>query len=349
MIFKNYGGSVQYHIESAEDLKQIQELDEAHWVATSAPVELLDCSDDFLKFVDLDENGEIRVDEVREACSWLLHHLSEYKQLTRRSETLQLKHIDTNHENGQKIKNAALRLLDNIDAENNNEVRLGQVRDVRQIHSRGAANGDGVIPADAIEEKNTREFVQFLIECYGGEPDVSGNPGVTSAHLDRFETEVEQYFDWKKQATQKSSGTTFGDSIDRAYRVYRELYDKLNEFFQICSLRAFDPELAKSVHSSPHRFDDESEDNRVDIDETLKDQPLAPPNSDAVLDFESGPLNSHYHGTIQQFRREVLEPIPDVNSNRISFEDWERVQHIGSSRYTSKRGRHRASGTFPFR
>ena len=41
LTFKNYGGSYQLKIRDAEDLENIQVLDDAHWAATSIPIDSL--------------------------------------------------------------------------------------------------------------------------------------------------------------------------------------------------------------------------------------------------------------------------------------------------------------------
>ena len=47
LIFKNYGNSYQLRIQDAQDLEKIQVLDEAHWAATSVPINSLNCDSAF--------------------------------------------------------------------------------------------------------------------------------------------------------------------------------------------------------------------------------------------------------------------------------------------------------------
>lgn len=79
-IFKNYGGSYQLRIENAEDLEKIQALDEALWAATSIPIDSFNCDRKFTSYVDTDQNGRIRTDELRAAQAWLFRMLKDYSR-----------------------------------------------------------------------------------------------------------------------------------------------------------------------------------------------------------------------------------------------------------------------------
>lgn len=53
--FENLGSSLHLKIQNYTDLKAILELDEALWIATTAPVSTLKIDTDFLNFLDTDE------------------------------------------------------------------------------------------------------------------------------------------------------------------------------------------------------------------------------------------------------------------------------------------------------
>lgn len=52
MTFSRYGCSYHLRIETSEDLQRAVELDEAHWVATNAPISTINCDEAFLKVLD---------------------------------------------------------------------------------------------------------------------------------------------------------------------------------------------------------------------------------------------------------------------------------------------------------
>ena len=64
MTFKRFGRSHHLRIRSAEDLAAAAVLDEAHWVATGAPIDTINCDRTFLELFDTDNNGRLMCFEV---------------------------------------------------------------------------------------------------------------------------------------------------------------------------------------------------------------------------------------------------------------------------------------------
>jgi hypothetical protein len=62
--FENLGSSLHLKIQNYTDLKAILELDEALWIATTAPVSTLKIDTDFLNFLDTDGDQRIRAEEI---------------------------------------------------------------------------------------------------------------------------------------------------------------------------------------------------------------------------------------------------------------------------------------------
>ena len=78
--FKRFGSSYHLQINNGNDLARVGELDGAHWVATNAPIETINADPVFLRRIDSDADGRIRVEEVRQAIRWLLKSPEEYRQ-----------------------------------------------------------------------------------------------------------------------------------------------------------------------------------------------------------------------------------------------------------------------------
>ena len=67
MIFRKFGGSYQYYVRTPEELPEILTLDPALWAALSVPVSTLNTDQKFLKYLDYDGNGLIRLEDVKTA------------------------------------------------------------------------------------------------------------------------------------------------------------------------------------------------------------------------------------------------------------------------------------------
>ena len=81
--FQRYGKTYQLRIETAEDLEHVLSLDEALWVATSAPTSAFRCDQKFLAFVDADSTGRITTAKLKRAVEWLLAKLADRKVVLR--------------------------------------------------------------------------------------------------------------------------------------------------------------------------------------------------------------------------------------------------------------------------
>ena len=72
IFFENIGGSFQFHVRNAGDLKKILQLDATAWAALCVPVSSLNGDPEFFKALNGDSNGLIHADEVKKAVAWLL-------------------------------------------------------------------------------------------------------------------------------------------------------------------------------------------------------------------------------------------------------------------------------------
>ncbi len=111
MVFRRYGRSYHLHIETAAELAGVLELDQAHWVATNAPTNTINCDKTFLALMDTDKNGRIICHEVRNAIRWLLDVLSEQQGISAGSGRLRLGAINRDNPQGKEIHEAAKKML----------------------------------------------------------------------------------------------------------------------------------------------------------------------------------------------------------------------------------------------
>ena len=70
--FEKVGGSLQPIVKTAADMEKLLELSPAFWAITSVSLDAISMDPVFLKFIDSDSNGKIRVDEVKAAIRWIL-------------------------------------------------------------------------------------------------------------------------------------------------------------------------------------------------------------------------------------------------------------------------------------
>jgi len=332
MVFCNYGGNYQLRILSAEDFEHVQTLDDARWVATSAPVNGLSCDPVFLTFMDTDHNGRVRTDEVKAAQSWLFKMLRYRDRVAEGSDVLRLADIDTSHSEGSALRAAAERILSNLNCTDMHEISLGQVRDLETIMSSAAHNGDGVIPPEDAGEADTAEFIAAVMECIGSAPDASGKDGVTEEHIERFFEEAQAYVDWKARGElHEPAGQTdimpWGAATPAAYELVAALDDKVEQYFTQCDMVRFDLRAAEQMRLRQSELDELDFSDRDVLEARLRAAPLAAPNPDAVLDLD-GTVNPLYREQLATLRTEALNRALGESVTLLTRQQWNEVKTV---------------------
>ena len=332
LVFRNYGGSFQLRIQNAQDLENIQELDDALWAATSITINNLSCDPAFASYVDTDQNGRIRTDEFREALSWLLRFLADRSRLSEGSEVLDLSHIDTSHPEGEKLRAAAEQILSNLNSSDAKEISLAQVRDVRSIMARADDNGDGIIPPEATSDSDLAKFITSVMETVGSSVDASGKPGISKEQLKTFFDEAEAYLAWKPkgeipEGADNTEVMPWGTETHKAYELVAGLREKIDQFFTQCAMVRFDERTAAQMQLRQKELEEIDFMDKLMMEARLKDAPLASPDAKGILDLGKI-INPIYADRLQELREKVLKRALGEPIQQLSEEQWERAEAI---------------------
>ena len=161
--FKRYGRCYHLRIDSAADLSAACELDEAHWVATNAPISTINCDKTFLALLDSDNNGRIIPRELREAIGWTLDVLRDHHGVSAASDTLKLDAINTDIDEGRGIHDAVEKMLARMGLGGAEEISLDQVRQSKAQEQATAVSETGVIIPAAAEDAEIKEFIADIV------------------------------------------------------------------------------------------------------------------------------------------------------------------------------------------
>lgn len=332
LIFKNYGGSHQLRIQDARDLEKIQVLDEAHWAATSIPINGLNCDNVFLSYVDTDQNGRIRTDELKAAQAWLFRFLSHRNRLSEATDILNLSDIDVSHPEGQKLQTAAKLILTNLNLPDARKISLAQVRDVQSIMASAANNGDGIIPPQAAAEPDLVQFITSVMETVGPALDASGKPGVSEEQLKVFFDEAKSYLAWiAKGGIPKGDDSTevmpWGAETPQAYELIAGLEEKIEQYFTQCAMVRFDERSAAQMQLRQKELEEIDFTDNSMMEERLKNAPLALPNPKRILDLEaiSNPL---YIERLFELKERVLKRALGGSVKQLTKKQWDKVKAI---------------------
>ena len=325
LTFARFGRALHLRIGSAADLANVVELDEAHWVATSAPVNTLRCDETFLKLVDADGRGRIRASEMQDAITWLFDVLSQTAGVTEASAVLKLDTINGDHDDGQRILQSAQKMLASLNQADTAQISLDQVRRIKAGVESAEVSAAGVALPGAAEDASVRQFMMDIIATIGGAAHPSGQHGIALEQLDGFVSQVKAYLDWLAvpQKADRGDLLPLGDDTASAHAVLARVRDKLDQYFGQCAAVAFDQKLSGRMPPRDLHQTDLSDPSAIEA--LIEKAPLAKPRPDRTLDL-SEPINRHYAAALEALCQQVLQPGLDAKVTRLAEGQWSQIK-----------------------
>lgn len=101
--FATVGGATRVKIETGEDIRHLDELDQKMWTVLSCPTTGLEISEKSLQLTDLDNDGKIRVNEVIATSKWLCNVLNDADRLITGGDKIALADINQSTEEGKAV------------------------------------------------------------------------------------------------------------------------------------------------------------------------------------------------------------------------------------------------------
>lgn len=327
--FERFGRTNHLRIDTFEDLEAVLELDEAHWVATTAPTATINCDPVFLDMMDTDQDGRLRAEEVKSAIRFLFENLADRSGIVPGNTRLRLDTINTASETGERIHASAAKILNrtgNADA----HITLEQVRAIKAEVQQGGLDEAGVVLPEAAGDERMRRFIADIIATVGGRPHPAGTEGIDEECLNRFLEQCRQYLDWRQQALSAEGETVseilpLGEATHEAWELFRALEDKIVQFFLLCSIQRLDPDFLAQALSPQERS------AAVDLldlsaaEAYLAGAPMAPPNAEGVLDL-AGNVNPYYRRELQRFADIVLNPLLGRGLRQLDQTAWQTIR-----------------------
>ena len=327
--FERFGRTYHLKIEAFDDLEAVLGLDEAHWVATTAPLETINCDPQFLSLMDTDNDGRLRAEEVKDVIRFLFENLSDRSGIVPDHTHLQLDAINTGSETGQRIHTSASKILRRM-ASGEPFVTLEQTRAIKTEVQEGGLDEAGIILAEAADDDRLRQFIQDILATVGGKPHPGGTLGVDQGSLDQFLDQCRQYLDWRKRAASTDDTGVceimpLGESTSEAYDLFSGFENKITQFFLLCKIQELNPELLVRAISAE---DGTLAINLLDLSAAqsyLADAPLASPNAEKSLDL-FGNVNPHYSRELQRFAEIAVTPLLGKGIRHLDQAGWRTIK-----------------------
>jgi len=308
--FTSVGGTVRVKIRNGEDIRHLGELDRKMWTVLSCPVKNLEFDEKCLKYIDVDKDGKIRVDEVIATANWLTGILKNPDILLEEKDTLQLEDFNAEDPVGARLQASARQILNNLGLKKD-AISLEDTADNTKIFADTKFNGDGIITPASAADEDTAKLIE-TIAGLGNTPDRSGAPGITTEQIEAFYAACADYAEWQKACTKEV--LPFGDKTADALAAVDALKDKMADYFMRCKLISFDAATAPAVDVSVEKIA-AIEGNLASASDEIALQPLAKPVMDGVLAL--GSVNPAWKKAV-----ESMVELTGWKKDRITEEEW---------------------------
>ena len=320
--FFRTGGFDQVCIETADDLRHLDQLDQKLWAVLTVPTSGLELDEHTLQLIDSRGEGCVRVPDLLAAVKWTCEVLRDPQILFEPGDTLPLSALDERHADGAAVAGAARALLAALGRPDAQTVGLADLVDTSALFAPHQFNGDGVVVPGLTQEPDLSAAIALIVGAQGGVLDRSGEPGVDQAALDAFAAAAQAVCDWRAQGEGPASAVmAWGADTPAAAAAFEAVQAKVEDYFTRCRLAAFDPRAAGALNASDQHLIDLSAGLLATDGAAIAALPLALVSPEARLPLRHG-LNPAWSAAIGALRDRVVTPVLG-EADTLSVEQWQ--------------------------
>ncbi len=321
--FFRAGGAFQASINTAEDIKNVPNLDRKLWSALACPVVGLAFDKKLLDILDAKKDGKIRCDEISTATKWLCENLKDVSVLLDSPRSLKLSNINDATEDGKTMLASAKTILANLGKPDADEISVDDFSDTQKIFANSSFNADGIVAENAFESPELKTLFADILSVSEAKIDRSGLNGITKADAEKFFADAKTFVDWQNARFADPSVLPLGDVTDVAFATFSTLKEKIDDYFTRVEILNFDPDAASAVNASQDTLAKILAENMGQTSELLKSIPISRVSANKTLDLLNS-TNPAWQDILQKFANNVAQPI--VNSTNITKEDWGKIK-----------------------
>lgn len=297
--FFRAGGFDQVRLRSGADIAALPGLDQKLWMALGCPATGVEFDERTLKLLDSDKDGRIRVTEVIGAIEWVNKCLLSLDPLVTGGDAVLLSSINSQTDEGKQVMASARRILSNLGKAQSDRIVLEDVSDTSKILSHTRLNGDGVIPAEAVDDK-LAGVISDIMASVGSETDRAGKPGVSASLVEAFFAELSAFVGWLDQTKNDASILALGADTAAANAAFSAVEAKLEDYFTRCALSAFEGRAGERLRPSDETYQALASATLSAASEQVAALPISALNTSSVLDL-TGALNPAWVSRVQEF------------------------------------------------
>ncbi|EIC21847.1 hypothetical protein [Thiorhodovibrio frisius] len=322
--FARVGSFNQVLLQSADDLRQLGELDQKLWATLSCPTTGLEFDQQTLELLDSNGDGRVRAQDLIEAVAWVCHRLKDPADLFSRAAALPLDAIDDSHPEGLTLRTAARHILDFLGEQEAQAITAEHTAESQRILASTRFNGDGVVTPNTAEEPALSAAIEDIIACVGSVPDRSGQDGIDQTLSERFFDAAEAYLVWWEKAhADDGQRLPLGDDTPQAFAALASVQAKIDDFFTRVRLAAFDASAADHLNPAEEDYAALAKATLSAHADSLAEFPIARITRGAELPLVDG-LNPRWAAAVQAFRTRVITPLLGERDH-LSEAQWQEI------------------------
>ena len=315
--FRRLGGAYQQILENADDLKNVLNLNIAHWAITSIQTNSLICDPVFLAALDSDGNGRIRADEVREALAWMLDFYRDLSDVVKGADYLTVHALNPENPKAATLLENIRIMMQNLGIPDAAVIDEKQLSDHEKMVANALQNGDGIIPPDPVEDPDAAACIRDVMKRIGSHPDISGAQGISADDLNQYESQAKGYAAWLEQKqNQYDTLFAYGDNTHSFYLAYQTVAEQIRAYFQSCETLNY----TESKQTVTQTYDPL---NPASVAQFLDQSLIAEADKSCILQFNEK-INPVWRSRVEKFFQSYGEC--GGNTVSITLAEWKTVE-----------------------
>ena len=309
--YDNVGGSTRVKIATGADIAHLGELDPKKWTVLSCPSTGLEIDEKSLKYMDTDNDGRIRVNDIVATAQWMTAAIKNADLLIKGADSIELDQFNLEDVNGKRLYTSAKQILANLGKEGA-VISLDDTKDSTAIFAKTGYNGDGVITELSTADLDEKAAIAGAVASFGGVADRSGDMGVNVELIEKFYQAMADYVAWQEAAVE----APYGADTDKAIEAYNALDAKVKDYFVRAKLASFSPESVAKLDVQTSLIETITADNLTGKTEEIAAYPIARITGKAELDTTAA-INPAWAGKFTALM-DIVKPKNKV----ITESDW---------------------------
>ena len=226
---------------------------------------------------------------------------------------------------GHSPKESAKSVLEILGKSDVTEICYDDVASSDKLFSSFVINGDGVLPADCINEDEIALVVKDIITCTGGADDICGVKGISRLEKEDFFAFAKSIREWRETAVNDEPKIFFlKDKTDVAAKAFTKVQSKINDYFLRCSLINYDEDVKNILKAQTDKMF-VSENGSLFPKEKLAELPLAICAANKPLPLDST-INPAWQSEINDFNENVIKHFFDNKIDSLTEENWRKIE-----------------------